>query len=174
MSILDILAAILLRLAVSLPTLDPVASSVVAPLLAGLGRYAPEVTAICRVESRCRPVGLHTGHVNRRGGEVFYRRALARGIIDPDACDAHRPVIAADPAHALDRWGIRGSHGHAAAYAVRHLGPCVSPDALDIPMVSALATARRLRDLEATYRLTTASARAHAWRHGVGCRCEER
>lgn len=67
-----------------------------------------------------------------------------------------------------ERWGIRGAHGNAAAYAVRHLGKCVAPEAIDVPYLSAVVTVRRLRDLERRYGKRTAEARAMAWRVGVG------
>lgn len=72
-----------------------------------------------------------------------------------------------------DRWGIRGAHGLAAAYSVHLLGECVPPEAIDVPLLSAIVAAKRLRILSTRYRRRTAEARAHAWRHGVGCRCEQ-
>ena len=56
----------------------------------------------------------------------------------------------------------------AVAYAVRHLGECVAPEALDVPYLSAVVTVRRLRELERWYGKRTAEARAMAWRVGVG------
>ena len=46
------------------------------------------------------------------------------------------------------------------------------PPAIDVPLLSAIVTARRLGELSQRYKLRTIGARAHAWRHGVGCRCE--
>lgn len=67
---------------------------------------------------------------------------------------------------------VRPPHGHAAAFAVGYLGPCVAPEALDVPIVSAWAAAKRLAALRQRYGRRTARERAHAWRHGVGCRCD--
>ena len=78
--------------------------------------------------------------------------------------------------HALgdgDRWGVRGTHGNIGAYAVADLGVCVAPEALDVPILSAIATAKRLGRLVTKYKRRTAEARSHVWRHGVGCKCDQ-
>lgn len=127
-------------------------------------RYEPcgEVLAIMQVESRGRAVGIHTGHARRISGGVFWRKAVARGLLHPERCAAHRSTDGGFG------WGIRGAHGLAAAYSVHVLGKCVGPEALDIPFISAVATIRRLRVLARRYGLRTVEARAKAWRRGVG------
>ena len=147
---------------VRLLTLSPVQASIAGAALAGEPGLASELLDLCEVESLCEPVGIHAGGRVRTRGEVFWRAAVEAGWLG--SCDAH----------ALDdgaRWGIRGTHGLAAAYSVRWLGPCVAPEALDVPLLSAIVTAQRLGELASRYGLRTAEARAHAWRHGVGCRC---
>lgn len=128
-------------------------------------RYEPcsEVLAILAAESRGVAVGVHTGHASRKPGRVFWDRAVAAGWLRPDLCDEHMrgPDDAAG-------WGPRGAHGNVAAYAVHVLGPCVAASALDIPLVSAVATIRRLKVLARRYGLRTVEARARAWREGVG------
>lgn len=130
-----------------------------------LERYEPcsEVLAILAVESRGQVVGVHTGHTGRRHGRAFWDRAVAAGWLRPDLCDEHMrgPDDAAG-------WGIRGAHGLAAAYSVHVLGECVPAEAIDIPLVSAVATIRRLRILARRYGLRTVAERAEAWRRGVG------
>lgn len=143
--------------------LGPVEASLVGARLAGVPGLASELLDICATESQCTAVGIHRGRLRRVSGRDFYRRARAAGLLD--AC----------PAHDLgdgERWGIRGAHGLAAAYSVHLLGECVPPEALDVPLLSAIVTARRLGVLASKYRRRTAEARAHAWRHGVGCGCE--
>jgi hypothetical protein len=143
--------------------LGPVEASLAGAKIAGAPGLASELLDICEAESGCTAVSIHRGKLRRVQGRVFYRKARAAGLLDD--C----------PAHALgdgDRWGIRGAHGLAAAYSVYHLGECVPPEAIDIPLMSAIVTARRLGELATRYRRRTAASRAHAWRHGVGCRCD--
>lgn len=127
-------------------------------------RYEPcsEVLAIVAAESRGQAVGVHTGHAARVAGSVFWRKAVAAGLLHPERCEVHQQTDGGEG------WGIRGAHGLAAAYSVHVLGECVDPAALDIPLVSAVATIRRLRVLARQYGLRTVEARAAAWRRGVG------
>lgn len=121
-----------------------------------------EVLALMCVESRGVAVGLHTGHAARVRGGVFWRRAVAAGLLHPERCVAHQSTDGGEG------WGIRGPHGLAAAYSVHVLGDCVGPEAADVPLLSAVMTIRRLQVLEQRYGLRTPEARAEAWRRGVG------
>ena len=131
-----------------------------------LERYADcgEVLRLVAVESRGVAVGVHTGHAKRVDGGVFWRAAVRVGWLHPERCAAHQSTDGGFG------WGIRGAHGLAAAYSVGVLGECVGPEALDIPLISAVATIRRLRVLARRYGLRTLEARAEAWRRGVGGR----
>lgn len=126
-----------------------------------------EVVRIARVESRGRRVSVHTGHHPRRPGSVFWRAAVAAGWLRPDECDAHQ---ADDGGFG---WGIRGPHGLAAAYSVRHLGDCVAAEVVDVPLLSAIITIRRLVELRQRYKLNR-EQRALAWRVGVGAVLRDR
>lgn len=128
-----------------------------------LERYADcgEVLRIVAVESRGVAVGVHTGHHARVGGAVFWRAAVRVGWLRPDRCERHQQTDGGA------EWGIVGAHGLAAAYSVRHLGECVGPEAMTVPLLSAVATIRRLRDMARRYGLRTPEARAEAWRRGV-------
>lgn len=151
----------------ALEAVDPDDSAEVGAQLAGHPEYAREVHRICRRESwGCRRVGVHVGHVQRVDASVFFRRAERRGLVDPVACEEHRggPV---------ERWGPRGPHGNVGAYGIEHLQRCTAPEMLDWPAVSAMVVARRLERLRVRYGRSTLAARAHAWRHGVDCRCPE-
>lgn len=119
-----------------------------------------EILALVKVESRGVAVGIHRGHARRVAGRRFWARAVAAGWLSPATCPAHQLGDG-------DRWGIRGAHGLAAAYSVRHLGGCVAPELLDVPIVSAFVALRRLDVLERRYGLRTSAARAEAWRRGV-------
>ena len=160
------IAQVLLALSMirSIDAVEPLAASSIAASIVGRPELAPEIASICKIESRCSRVGVHTKHADRVRGEVFREAATRRSWIDPVGCAAHRD-------RTPDQWGVRGSHGNVAAYAVRHLGPCVAPEVLDLPIMSAIATARRLVELRRRYGRRTPAARDHAWRHGVGCSC---
>lgn len=143
--------------------LAPAPASVAACAALGARDLEPELLRLVEVESRGVAVGVHTGHHPRKPGRLFWDRAVARRQLRPDLCDDHG--LADDGAA---EWGIRGAHGHAAAYAVGELGACVPAAALDIPFLSAIAAVRRLRKLSRSYNLHTPAARALAWRVGVG------
>ena len=127
-------------------------------------RYADcgEVLDIMRSESRGVAVGVHAGHAARTSAAVFWRAAVRAGMLHPEACEAHQQTDGALG------WGPRGVHGLAAAYSLHVLGDCVAPEALDVHVLSAVATIRRLRVLRDRYGLRTVDARALAWRVGVG------
>ena len=146
----------------SIVSVEPVDASTIGCRMAGLG-YAEEVARICRTESRCSRIGLHVGHAPRVRGEVFEARARRAGWIGND-CPGHVEGGA--------RWGVRGPHGNVAAYSVRHLQRCAVPEVVDVPLLSAIVACRRLEELRARYGKRSAAARALAWRHGAGCRCE--
>jgi hypothetical protein len=122
----------------------------------------PELLAILASESRGAAVGVHVGHARRVAGGVFWRKAVAAGLLRPEACAAHQSTDGGAG------WGIRGPHGLAAAYSVHALGECVAPEAVDVPILSAVAAVRRLAVLERRYGLRTPAERARAWRLGVG------
>lgn len=143
--------------------LDPHDATVLAAHVEGLQRFEGEALAILASESRGERVGVHRPHRGRVRGCVFWRAAVDAGWLRLGECEHHAP----GDDH-CERWGIRGAHGNAAAYAVRHLGACVPAEALDVPYLSAVATVRRLRELERRYGVRTAEGRARAWVVGVG------
>lgn len=147
--------------------LDPVTATRVAAHTQGLERFTGEALAIVGRESKGVAVGVHTGHHPRVSGCVFWRRAVDRGLLRLGECEHHTP---GDDGCA--RWGIAGAHGLAAAYSVHTLGDCVAAEAVLVPYLSAVMTLRRLANLERAYHRRTPQARAHAWVHGVGCRCD--
>lgn len=151
-----------LALLLHLLQLEPRAATVIAARLLGARDLEPELLRLVEVESRGIRVGVHTRHGPRRRGRVFWDRAVAAGWLRPDICDEHMR----GPGDAAG-WGIRGVHGHAAAYAVRYLGECVPAAAIDVPLLSAVAAVRRLRELEHRYHLRDAASRSRAWRLGA-------
>jgi len=151
-----------LALLLQLLQLSPREATVIAARLLGARDLEPELLHLVEVESRGVRVGVHTRHGPRVHGRVFWDAAVRARWLRPDLCDEHMR----GPGDAAG-WGIRGVHGHAAAYAVRYLGECVPAAAIDVPFLSAVAAVRRLRVLERRYGLRDAASRARAWRLGV-------
>ena len=146
-------------------TLNPRDATLVGATLAGWPEFAPELLSICKRESPgnacARPVGLH-GNDAPRAVRRFYTKAVARGWLDPAACLEHR----AETHEEMRRFGVRGSHGLAAAYTLRFLtGECLAPEALDTPLISAFAATRRAMAMCAQ---RGACTRGQRYAHWVG------
>ena len=108
-------------------SLDGCEAAPVAARLAGARWTARHVKATARRESRCKPVTVHQGDV--WAAERMARKARKVGWLTE--CQS-------------GYMGVRGSHGLSAAYSLRFLPPCTDPEALDVPVVSAYAAARRM------------------------------
>lgn len=162
--VLALVAELALRPALVVAGLAPLDAAVAAAHLERRPELAAEVRALALVEGRGAALGVHSSArpgVRRVRGAVFWQAAVRAGWLSPGTC----------PAHALgdgERWGVRGILGVAAAYSVRHLGPCAPAEALDEPLVSAVVAVRRLGELERRYGLRSPAERAEAWRRGVG------
>jgi hypothetical protein len=140
--------------------LDPAASSVFAANVIGHPELADELVWICRRESHCELVGVHDG--DRAAGRSMHANAMRVGWLDP-SCAFHR----GDP----QRFTTRGPHGLSAAYSLRFLGACLPPEALDIPLLSAIAAARRATAQCRDHGACTPSARHRMW---IGVRKSKR
>jgi hypothetical protein len=140
--------ASLLKLAL----LDPVLATVLGAWLAGEPELAHELVEICHRESHCRFVGAHVR--DRPAGPAMQRSALRVGWLDPEC-----------PFHTGDgrRFSTRGVHGLSAAYSLRFLGECVPPELLDVPLFSAIAAARRSRNMCRHHRACTPEERHRRW-----------
>ena len=159
MTVLAVLTTVLRLL------LDPYLAHAAGAHMAGRPDLSDEIYRICRRESwGCRRIGVHLGHVERMRPEVFISAARRSGVLD-GGCWTHQ-VAAVE-------WGPRGPHGHVPGHALRHLPRFSPPAVLDIPLVSVYVAAKRLEELASRYKRRTPEARAHAWRHGVRCRCAE-
>ncbi len=110
--------------------LDPIAASYVGAALAGYPELAPQLVKICRRESHCTAIGVHAVDAGR--SRAAWSDAVAVGWLDP-SCQPHR----------RGAWSTRGAWGTMAAFTVVHLGRCVPPWVLDVPLVGAIAAARR-------------------------------
>ena len=93
--------------------LDPHDATVLAAHAEGLQRFEDEALAILASESRGQALGVHKGHHGRVRGCVFWRAAVDAGWLNLGTCEHHTPGD-----DQCERWGIRGSHGLAAAYSV--------------------------------------------------------
>jgi hypothetical protein len=131
---------------------DPVASSWLAAAFVGEPRLGAELVATCRRESHCRLVGAH--EQDSSVGSLMRRKALAVGWLDP-ACEWHDGSGA--------RFSTRGAHGMSAAYTLRFVGDCLPPEVLDVPIVSALAAARRMQAQCKSHGACTRAARHRMW-----------
>jgi hypothetical protein len=135
-----------------LVVLDPVTSSAVAAVVVGEPALAPELIGICRRESHCRWVGQHVH--DAWAGPTMYRNAVRVGWLDPQ-CPFHHGD--------RSRFSTRGVHGLSAAYSLHYVGGCVPPEVLDVPLVSAIAAARRAREQCTRLRACTTEARRRLW-----------
>lgn len=132
--------------------LDPVTSSAVAAVVVGQPELAPELVHICRRESHCRWIGAHA--TDAWAGTRMFRNAVRVGWLDP-GCKFHRG--------ARPRFSTRGVHGLSAAYSLRFIGTCLPPEVLDVPLVSAIAAARRAREQCRRYAACTTETRRRMW-----------
>jgi len=131
---------------------DPVASSMLAASLVGQPDLGQELVAICRRESNCRMVGVHPA--DQWAGRRMYNNATRVGWLNPQ-CPFHRG--------SPGRFSTRGVHGLSAAYSLRFLGSCVPPEALDVPLLSAIAAARRAMSQCRRHGACSAGARHRMW-----------
>lgn len=110
--------------------LDPTVASIVGATIAGHPSFAADLLRICERESHCTAIGVHAIDAGR--SRAAWSGAVAVGWLDP-RCQPHR----------RGAWSTRGAWGTMAAYTVVHLGVCVPPWVLDVPLVGAIAATRR-------------------------------
>jgi len=123
-----------LALIIRLLSLDPAPAARVVSIAAGIPEAAPALIEICHRESRCSRIGLHAR--DAWTSTRAYRRAVRAGKLH-SWCQ---------PPHHSD-WGSRGAWGLMAAYHLDALGaPCLPPQVLDIPIVSAWVALDKLAD----------------------------
>lgn len=144
MHMLLVISSLVLRL-VADTFADPVLATRIGATLAGHPEFADELVEICKRESpgnTCATpiVGIHS---NNRHIDVSaaYRKAISyKYLYLHPQCPLHTADV-----HTTDvlRFGVRGAHGLMAAYSVRYLGPCVAPEVLDVPLISAYAATLR-------------------------------
>lgn len=94
-----------------------------------------ELVYITRRESSARWIGVHPRDASM--SLVAWRNAVRVGWLRPAECAAHR--------YRDGQWHTRGAFGLSAAYNLRYLGTCAPPEALDVPLLAAIAAARKWR-----------------------------
>lgn len=131
---------------------DPVGSSLLGAALVGAPELGPELVHICRRESHCRPVRAH--EIDAWAGPLMKRKALKVGWLD-ESCVFHHGTP--------ERFSTRGIYGLSAAYSLRFLDACLPPEVLDVPLVSAIAAARRAQHQCETKGACSRSQRRREW-----------
>lgn len=143
-----------------LVTLPPEPATRAGAAMVGRADLADELVHICRREAGpacAERVGLHPPDANPAKG--MYRKAVEKGWLG--TC----PLNTAQDPDDRERFGVRGVHGLSAAYSLWHLGPCLAPETLDVPFLSAVIAARRATyQCEAPHlRACTREARHRLW-----------
>lgn len=116
-----------------------------------------ELRRVCRRESACNWMSETRHHEgDAAGGRLRWRKAVKRGLLDPDSCPEHQ---LGNPA----RWTSYGPFGVASAWTVHYLGECVGPSALDDPYVAAEAAVQWIGTLCRRHRACTCSERVKWW-----------
>jgi len=142
-------------------TLPPEPATRAGAAMAGRRDLADELVHICRREApggACElPIGPHA--TDRNAAHGMYRNAVAKGWLG--TCALNTAVDRED----RERFGVRGIHGLSAAYSLWHLGPCLAPELLDVPFLSAVIAAQRATfQCEAPHlRACTREARRRLW-----------
>lgn len=94
----------------------------------------------CIMESGCRrPLGVHVG--DAWAGRRVYDGLVRRGKVDA-ACQFYAPDGTSEW---YEQWSTIGNHGLMYGYNRRHIGTCFPIQWFEIPIVSALAAARKAR-----------------------------
>lgn len=109
---------------------DPRVASHVAALVVGEPALGPALERVCDRESDCTAVGVHA--IDARWSSWAWQTAIGSGRIDPTCQPYH------------GGWSTRGAWGAMAAFTVAHAWPCAPAWVLDIPLVGAIAAARRM------------------------------
>lgn len=131
---------------------DPTVASAVGAGVVGEPQLAEELVRICRRESHCRLIGAHAA--DAWAGPLMHRKAMRAGWLRRDC-----PFHVGD----LERFSTRGVHGMSAAYSLRFLGACLPPEALDVPLLSAIAAARRAQAQCRRHGACSSDARHRMW-----------
>ncbi len=120
------ITAFLVFLSVILPVeVEPKTAAYLVTTATGRPDLADDLIAICWRESRCTPIGPHSGDSDLDPSDGW-RGQINLGHLDK-RCQPYRP----------DVWHTRGAWGLWASVHWRYMPPCYQPEWLDHPLVSA-------------------------------------
>lgn len=110
--------------------LPPRPSAWVASLIVGRPDIAPSLIRICQRESRCNTISIHArdAHISPRE----YYGQVSWGHLDPE-CQPYKK----------DGWATRGAFGLSAGAHWKYMPKCYQPEWFDVPLVSAIVSARK-------------------------------
>ena len=113
-------------------TLPPVPAAHVAAWLNGRPDLVDRLVRICKRESRCKVIGLHSKDATLDPSDGWSGQVRLEHL-EP-WCQPYRP----------DTWSTRGAWGLSAASHWHYLPRCYQPEVLDVPLVSAWVATRKL------------------------------
>lgn len=114
--------------------LDPIVAGHVAAAMLGEPGIGDAMARVCARESRCSAIGVH--EVDAHRSRAAWTIAAQAGTLDPATCEWHR--LDAGP------WSTSGPWGAMRAFTLPHVRACLPAWALDVPLVGAIAVARRM------------------------------
>ena len=118
----------------ALASLPPVPAAHAAAWAVGRPDIAPALVSICRRESRCARIGIHPRDVGRDPSDGWVGQ-VRLGHLRP-WCQPRRART----------WSTRGAWGMSAASAWPYMPACYQAAWLDVPVIAAVAAARRYID----------------------------
>lgn len=145
------------NLIIHLLSMGPKEAAITIGILLSRPDLGLEMTAICTRESNCEAVSIH--QADSKHAPSMYNNAVRVGWLDPEKCAHHQVKGKLE----MVRFGVRGAFGASAAYTLWHLGGCLPPEILDIPIFAALATARRMEYQCKRYGACDADSRHRLW-----------
>ncbi len=137
-------------LVLALFLLPPRPAGYLAATLVGRPDLGPRLEQVCERESSCTFASVHPGDSLWSG--IVYAEAVRAGKIGSGEMCPLRFSFVRRP------WSTRGAWGTMAGYTVGYLSPCAPPWALDVPLMGALAAARRMAS-----RACLSSPRCRSW-----------
>jgi hypothetical protein len=120
-----------------------------------------ELRRRCKIESWCnwyRVKAVHQGDSSL--GRKRWRRAVDRGLLDPDSCPEHELGETRDE---WAWWSTVGSFGNVSSYVVRFEGKCVHPREMADPKVAARLAVAHAKLLCRRHKACSCPARARWW-----------
>jgi len=120
-----------------------------------------ELRRRCRTESWCNWYGVTDVHAGDASlGRKRWRKAVARGLLDPEACEVHE---LGETREEWVWWSTVGAFGTVSSYVIRHRGECADPHDMVDPFVAADLAVAHAGVLCRRYKACTCPKRARWW-----------